>query len=87
MEAEALLSELLDVAERLGIEVRRAYLGGEGGGLCRLRGKEVLFVDVSAGVAEQVAETAAVMAGLERVQECYLLPEVREALERFGEGN
>ena len=87
MEAEALLSELLDVAERLGVEVRRAYLGGEGGGLCRLRGKEVLFLDVSASLAEQLAHTAAGLASLERMQDCFLLPEVREALDRFGEGN
>lgn len=85
MDDKSILNELLDVAERLGIEVRHEYLGGEGGGLCRLRGKQVLFVDVSASQAEQLARTATALAGLDQVDEQYVVPKVRQVLDRYRE--
>ena len=64
MDSEAVLAELLDLAEKLGIEVRRELLGGDGGGLCLLRGRRVLFVDTGADLVEQVGRTVAAPADL-----------------------
>ena len=82
MDSEEQLQELLDLAERLGVEVRQVGMGGEGGGICRLRGKQVLFVDTGASPAEQVGKTAAALAQVEGLEECYVRPEVRELLDR-----
>lgn len=81
MDSEAVLAELLDLAERLGIEVRRELLDGNGGGLCLLRGQRVLFVDTGADLVEQVGRTAAALSDVDGVAECYVRPEVRELLD------
>jgi hypothetical protein len=85
METQELLTELLDLAGRLGMEVRRVPLGGEGGGLCQLRGKSVLFVDSSADHADQVARTAAALSDAPGIESSYLLPQVRQVLEAYRE--
>ena len=86
MEHQALLSALLDLADQIGFEVRREYLGGDGGGLCRLRGKWVLFVDTGASVAEQLAQAASALANREELESKYLLPQVRQVLDEFKGG-
>ena len=83
MEDQLLFKALLEVAENVGIEVRQAVLGGEGGGLCVLRGKKILFVDVSADLAEEIARTAEALAQLEDLEQHYLLPQVRQALRKY----
>lgn len=85
MDNQRILRELLDLAQKLGIEVREVFLGGAGGGLCRLRERQVLFLDTAAELADQVARTAAALAGLAELQGMYILPEVREVMERYGE--
>jgi hypothetical protein len=58
-------------------------MSGEGGGLCKLRGRQVLFVDTAAPVPEQVAKTAEALAGVENLEEQYLLPQVREVIDQY----
>ena len=86
MDRQRQLGELLDLAERVGVEVRQVDLGGEGGGLCVLRGQRVLFVDVGASVADQVGRTAEGLASLGELEEMYVLPEVREVLAEYQGG-
>ncbi len=82
MDVQARLDALLAAAEQLGIEIRRVPLGGEGGGLCSLRGQRVLFVDASADTATRYDKTVDAMARLPELQDRYLPPLVREDLER-----
>ena len=84
MDDQALLSALLDLAETADIEVRREFLGGEGGGLCVLRGKRILFVDMTASLADQVARTAEALAPLRELQDSFILPQVREVLAKYS---
>jgi len=65
------------------MEVRQEALGGEGGGLCRLRGKWVLFLDGMASQEEQLSRTAEALAEREEILEQYILPQVREELEKY----
>ena len=81
MENESILEELLDLAEKIGMEVRRASLSGQGGGLCVLRGRRILVVDVGLPPTDQVAQTAGALAGLPELEEMYLKPALRETLE------
>lgn len=48
MHSVELLNEALDAARRIGFEVREEWLDGAGGGACRIRGKKLLFLDLSA---------------------------------------
>ena len=85
MDAQTRLDTLLAAAEQLGIEIRQAPLGGEGGGLCQLRGRRVLFVDTSADTATRYDRTVGAMAGLPEMQGMYLPPLVREDLARAAD--
>ena len=76
------LETLLSLADAIGIEIRRTALGGEGGGLCALRGQRVLFVDTAADVATQYEKTVAALAGIPEVQDRFLPPEVRDDLDK-----
>lgn len=81
------LESLLTVAEEAGIDVRTEYMGGEGGGLCMLKGKKVLFVDISADLATRYDRTVAALAGLEELDARFIVPEVRSDLDDYRHKN
>jgi hypothetical protein len=81
-QGEELLGELLDLAGQLGLEVRRLPLGGSGGGLATLRGKQILFLDTDADSDVLLDRTAAGLSRLaDRFESVYLRPAVRALLE------
>lgn len=82
MDLSRRLDALLEVAEQIGIEIRAEGMGGGGGGMCRLKGRLVLFVDTAADLATRYDRTLAAMAGLEELEGHYLVPEVRQDIER-----
>ncbi len=86
MDFAARMESLLELAAHLGVEVRPEPMGGEGGGLCRLKGKTILFVDTSADLATRYDRTVAAMAALPGVEDHYLIPEVRQDLEHAQAG-
>jgi len=82
MDIEDRLDILLNAAAELGIDVRREPLGGQAGGLCTVRGRRVLFVDVSADLMTRYEKTLEALAGLPGLQDRYIPPEIREDLDR-----
>lgn len=76
-----LLDYLLDLARRLGYEIREEWLDGQGGGACELKGQRVLFVDQSLPPAERLEHVAAALGGCRELETVYVLPEVRELLD------
>lgn len=85
MDEALALEQLLDLAQRLDVRVCREWLGGEGGGLCRLKGQYVLYVDEAASINEQAARTAAQMMLLPGLDEIYISPQLRQFIEDAGE--
>ncbi len=85
MDLASRLESLLTLAEEIGVDVRAEPMGGEGGGLCRLRDKPVLFVDTSADLATRYDRTVAAMASLEELDGHYLVPEIRQDIDRQRE--
>jgi hypothetical protein len=81
VELENRVESLLSLAEQLGISIRRELLGGDGGGLCSLRGERVLFLDTSADPETQYERTLNGLAGLEELDDLYVIPEIREEIE------
>ncbi len=82
MDLSSRMEYLLTLAEQMGVEVRAEPMGGEGGGLCKLRGQHVLFVDIAADLASRYDRTCAALATLPGLDEHYLLPEIRADLDR-----
>jgi hypothetical protein len=82
VELQHRLEALLTLAEHLGIDVRAETMGGDGGGLCKLRGAWVLFVDTTADLATRYDRTLTAMVARTDLDDHYLPPEVRDDLER-----
>ena len=84
------LAALADLAESLGVEIRRAPAaeasGHPGGALVRLKGRDILFLDESASPAERIQVLASALAGREELATMFLPPVLRELLDRAGEG-
>jgi len=81
MDAPTQLDALLAVLERCDVAVRREHLGGDGGGLIRLKGRPVVFVDLDADWATRVARCVEAVAGLPEVEFVHLPPVLRERIE------
>ena len=82
MEASAQLQTVLDVLASLEIEVRQEHLGGDSGGLCKLRGRRVVFVDLDADAATRLERSVQVLRGLADLETVYLPPHLRELLDQ-----
>ena len=50
------LEQALDLARRLGYEIRQEWLGGSGGGGCELGGRKVFFLDLALGPIDQLEQ-------------------------------
>ncbi|MCH9021844.1 MAG: hypothetical protein IID32_03675 [Planctomycetes bacterium] len=83
MKAQSLMSELLDLAERLQIEVRCEFLRGRGAGLCTLHGRKILFVDSDASLADQIDQTAEAIASIGTLDDLYLRPQIRQLIDKY----
>ncbi len=81
MDLEERFDDLLELAHTLGIDIRREPLGGDGGGLCQLRGKRLLFVDTSADLETRYERTLHALAGLPDLDDRYIRPEIRDEID------
>jgi hypothetical protein len=86
MEPHTRLNLLLDLAEEEGIAVRRVPSAGDaaehpGGALVKLKGKEILFLDPTAPLPDQVAVVAACLRGRSGIEQRFLPPEIRQAID------
>jgi len=80
MGSTALRDESLELFRRVGVDVRREHLGGDGGGLCRIRGRRIVFVDEDADLDTQVATCVAALRLIPEIEAMYVSPALRERL-------
>jgi hypothetical protein len=76
-----LLDYLLDVARRIGFEIREEWLEGAGAGACEVRGQRILFVDQSLPPVDRVIQIAQALRGRVELERIYILPEARSMLD------
>jgi DNA polymerase III delta prime subunit len=81
MNEQRILEELLEILEANGVTIRNEPLGGSGGGLCTVKGKQIFFVDTDAPAAEVAALCAAAVAKIVDIEKVYLKPQVRQLIE------
>ncbi len=82
MDPAAQLQAILEIFSRLGVEVREEHLGGAGGNLCRIRERQVFFLDLDADVGTRAERCAAALAEIPELASIYVPPELRERIER-----
>lgn len=71
MHTVELLEHAVHLAGRLGYELRQEWLGGAGGGGCELKGRKILFLDLSVGPGDQLDQ---VLDALRREADAVNLP-------------
>lgn len=81
MNFDALLEELIGLLEASGIKVRRESLEESRGGLCRLGGTLMLFLDEHADSLQSAAVCARALCKTVDITTIYLRPNVREFIE------
>jgi hypothetical protein len=87
MKPEQLYQELINLAERLQITVSEQNLKMSGfkvqSGLCKVRGQNVFVMDKHKPISEKIQILAAQLADTPH-EDLYLMPAVRELLEKYG---
>jgi hypothetical protein len=83
MDDEHFFDELLRAAEKLGVEVRKEPFetpATMGGGLCLVRGEQLVLIDQRAPLADRILALARALSELES-EAVYMAPEARELVE------
>ncbi len=86
MEVSEQIEALLELAEAIGFDVRIAPLDGQGASACRLRGQDVLFVDSQGDRQSRLEALAGILSKRPEIEEQFIVPALREVLDRCGEG-
>lgn len=86
MNLEDKISYLLQLFDKLDLTVRIEPLGGAGGGLCTVRNKQVIFVDLDADPQTRYTSALAALSRVCDLDDLYLLPEIRADLDALAQG-
>jgi hypothetical protein len=82
----AILNQLEELAENLGVKIRYEILkrdaGLQRGGLCRLKGEYLVFIDSKATTKERIDGLARTLGRFE-LDKVYIKPGLREFLGRY----
>lgn len=73
----------VELLERWDVDIRREHLGGGGGGLCSLRGRRIVFIDLDADIPTRLEQTLRALAGLPELESAYVTPALRELIEQL----
>lgn len=84
MNEQRILEELLALLEGSGVAIRSEPLGGAGGGLCAVRGRQVFFLDTQAASGESAALCAEALRRVLDIEDIYIRPEVRQFIEEHS---
>ena len=88
MKPDHLYQELKDLAERMQITVSEQNLKATGikvkSGLCRVKGQNMFIMDKHKSLQKKIDLLAEQLAAMPH-EDMYLIPAVRELLEKYGE--
>jgi hypothetical protein len=81
MDEQNILDELLALLEANGVTIRSEPLGGRGGGLCKIKGQSIYFIDTQASSAVSAAVCAEAVSKVVDVEQIYVKPQIRQFIE------
>lgn len=84
MNEQRILEELLALLEANSVAIRDEPLGGNGGGLCAMKGRQIFFVDTQAPSAVVAAMCAKAVSKVVDIEQIYIKPEVRQFIESYN---
>jgi hypothetical protein len=87
MNEQRILDELLALLEANNVAIRDEPLGGNGGGLCAMKGQQIFFVDTQAPSAVVAAMCAHAVSKVVDIEQVYIKPEVRQFIESYSNQN
>jgi len=80
MHTVEMLGHGLDLAARLGYQIRQEYLSGNGGGGCELKGNKIFFLDLALDPAEQLDQVVETLRHDAGAQQLPMPHQLRELL-------
>jgi len=87
MDVETRLDEALTALASLSVTIRYERMGGDGGGLCRLKTSTIAFVDLDADLPTRLARCVEALAAIDRTDVLYLSPALREMIDDARTGD
>jgi len=84
MDEQRILEELTGLLEAGGVIIRSEGLGGIGGGLCKMKGETIFFIDTEASACQAAAVCAEAVAEMVDIENVYIRPEVRRFIDDYG---
>jgi ABC-type enterochelin transport system substrate-binding protein len=88
MKPEQIYQELKDLAEKLALTVSEQNLRTAGikvkSGLCTVKGKDMFIMDKHKSIHKKIKILAAQLADMSH-EDIYLIPTIREMLNKYGE--
>lgn len=85
MDYQAITKQLLVLLEEHGVQIRKDALGGSGGGLCRLKGQNILMIDCDSSPLETAIDCAKAVGNIiQDTESIYLKPVIREFIDKFA---
>lgn len=84
MDSISILEELLSVLAGQGVAIRKTAMGGDGGGLCMVRGANTFFVDTQGDAMETAVKAAKALKSVIDVEKIFLKPQIRVFIEQYG---
>lgn len=88
MDDKTMMAQLEELAESLAIEVRYEEIRKEGtfftGGLCRLKGKDILIINSDATMADKIQTLAKALKRFD-LSQIFMRPALREFLAKIPE--
>jgi len=80
MHTVEMLSQALELARRLGYQIREDHLEGAGGGHCLIRGRKWLLLDLTQSAEEQLRDVLDAVRGDARLYQVGVPPALADSL-------
>lgn len=81
MNERTIMEELLALLNANGVSIRNEPLGGNGGGLCTVKGQHTFFVDTDASSIATAVLCAEAIAKIIDIEQIFIKPQIRQFIE------
>lgn len=84
MDYQSITQQLLVLLEEHDVQIRKEAMAGSGGGLCRLKGQDILMIDQDSSSLETAINCAKAVGDIiPDIEDIYLKPAIREFVDKY----